>query len=96
MEEIKKDIVSRIDTIQLLMKEAEAKYESSPKSADDMRENTAVIKFLTAELAKWTTRLKEYTDGLLRKAAEEQKMIMELNTRIAVLKAMKDSMKKGK
>jgi hypothetical protein len=96
MEETKKDIVSRIDTIQLLMKEAEAKYESSPKSADDMRENTAVIKFLTAELAKWTTRLKEYTDGLLRKAEEEQKMIMELNTRIAVLKAMKDSMKKGK
>lgn len=96
MEETKKDIVSRIDTIQLLMKEAEAKYESSPKSADDMRENTAVIKFLTAELAKWTTRLKEYTDGLLRKAAEEQKMIMELNTRFAVLKAMKDSMNKGK
>ena len=96
MEETKKDIVSRIDTIQLLMKEAEAKYELSPKSADDMRENTAVIKFLTAELAKWTTRLKEYTDGLLRKAAEEQKMIMELNTRIAVLKAMKDSMNKGK
>ena len=96
MEETKKDIVSRIDTIQLLMKEAEAKYEASPKSADDMRENTAVIKFLTAELAKWTTRLKEYTDGLLRKAAEEQKMIMELNTRIAVLKAMKDSMNKGK
>lgn len=96
MEETKKDIVSRIDTIQLLMKEAEAKYESSPKSADDMRENTAVIKFLTAELAKWTTRLKEYTDGLLRKAEEEQKMIMELNTRIAVLKAMKDSMNKGK
>ena len=61
-----------------------------------MRENTAVIKFLTAELAKWTTRLKEYTDGLLRKAAEEQKMIMELNTRIAVLKAMKDSLNKGK
>mgnify|MGYP000715242233 CR=1 FL=1 len=30
------------------------------------------------------------------KAAEEQKMIMELNTRIAVLKAMKDSMNKGK
>ena len=96
MEETKKDIVSRIDTIQLLMKEAEAKYEASPKSADDIRENTAVIKFLTAELAKWTTRLKEYTDGLLRKAAEEQKMIMELNTRIAVLKAMKDSMNKGK
>lgn len=96
MEETKKDIVSRIDTIQLLMKEAEAKYESSPKSADDMRENTAVIKFLTAELAKWTTRLKEYTDGLLRKAEEEQKMIMELNTRIAVLKSMKDSMNKGK
>ena len=96
MEETKKDIVSRIDTIQLLMKEAEAKYESSPKSADDMRENTAVIKFLTAELAKWTTRLKEYTDGLLRKAEEEQKMIMELNTRIAVLKAMKDSLNKGK
>lgn len=96
MEETKKDIVSRIDTIQLLMKEAEPKYESSPKSADDMRENTAVIKFLTAELAKWTTRLKEYTDGLLRKAAEEQKMIMELNTRIAVLKAMKDSLNKGK
>lgn len=96
MEETKKDIVSRIDTIQLLMKEAEAQYESSPKSADDMRENTAVIKFLTAELAKWTTRLKEYTDGLLRKAAEEQKMIMELNTRIAVLKAMKDSLNKGK
>lgn len=96
MEETKKDIVSRIDTILQLMKKAEAKYESSPKSADDMRENTAVIKFLTAELAKWTTRLKEYTDGLLRKAAEEQKMIMELNTRIAVLKAMKDSMNKGK
>ena len=96
MEETKKDIVSRIDTIQLLMKEAEAKYEASPKSADDMRENTAVIKFLTAELAKWTTRLKEYTDGLLRQAAEKQKMIMDLNTRIAVLKAMKDSMNKGK
>ena len=96
MEETKKDIVSRIDTIQLLMKEAEAKYESSPKSADDLRENTAVIKFLNGELAKWTTRLKEYTDGLLRQAAEKQKMIMDLNTRIAVLKAMKDSMNKGK
>lgn len=72
------------------------KYEACPKPVNEMMKNSQVIKFLTGELAKWTTRLKEYTDGLLRKAAEGQKMIMELNTRIAVLKAMKDSLNKGK